>query len=71
VGKQRTHTGAYSAQDCNKHNKDRVRDVKWGPYEGNALPPVMALDADYLIDRQNFSGPAKFPKARVQRKNRR
>ena len=69
MGKQRTHTGAYSAGDVNKHNKDKVRNVSWGPYEGNAVPPVKALDADYLVDRQNFSAPAKFPKAKTQRKN--
>jgi len=71
-----TKCGSYSAQDIDSDNgPDKVRSVKWGPYEGNTTPPV--LNASGYLDRANyddigregFSGPAKFPKAKVQRKD--
>lgn len=65
MSKQRTQCGAYSAESAD-FGKDKIRNVDWGPYERNATPPVRALDADYLIDKQNFSAPAKFPKAKTQ-----
>jgi hypothetical protein len=34
MAKQRTVTGAYSAGDVNKHNKDRIRNVEIGPAAG-------------------------------------
>jgi hypothetical protein len=67
--KQRTVTGAYSEQSFGDNGPDRIRSADWGCYEGNSTPPVRALDADYLVDKQNFSGPAKFPKAKTQTKD--
>jgi hypothetical protein len=34
MSKQRTVTGAYSAADVNKHNKDKIRNVEIGPVGG-------------------------------------
>jgi hypothetical protein len=31
MAKQRTITGAYSAADVNRHNKDKIRDTEIGP----------------------------------------
>jgi hypothetical protein len=67
--KQRTECGAYSDENFGDTGPDKIREVSWGPFEGNSTPPVRALDADYLVDKQNFSGPAKFPKAKVQTKD--
>jgi hypothetical protein len=72
--KQRTVTGAYSEQDFGDTGKDKIRNVSWGPYEGNSTPPVLNVSG-YLdranyddIGREGFSAPAKFPNAKVQRR---
>jgi hypothetical protein len=52
ASKQRTVTGAYSEDSFGDNGPDKIRNVDWGPYEGNAVPRVGNLkyiDADNSI----------------------
>jgi hypothetical protein len=72
--KERTVTGAYSDENFNDGSKDKIRNVDWGPVEGNKTPPVLdvsGLDSDSYSDigTKGFSGPIKVQKGKVQRKD--
>jgi hypothetical protein len=46
MGKQRTECGAYSDENFNDGSKDKIRNVDWGPYEGNATPRNTTVNVD-------------------------
>jgi hypothetical protein len=54
--KQRTVTGAYSDENFNDGSKDKIRNVDWGPFEGNSTPKN--INATYIdTDDSVGSGP--------------
>jgi hypothetical protein len=55
MSKQRTECGAYSDESFNDGSKDKITNVKWGPYEGNSVPPVKNLSDDWLERNSDFS----------------
>jgi hypothetical protein len=52
-----TKTGAYSATDVNKHNKDKIRDVEIGPVPGMRDVKTYAIDRDQ--PNAGFAAPIK------------
>jgi hypothetical protein len=65
MGKQRTVTGAYSAGDVNKHNKDRIRNVDLGPVSGMRDVKSFASVIDRDQPNRGFAGPIR-PSAGVR-----
>jgi hypothetical protein len=60
MSKQRTVTGAYSAGDVNKHNKDKIRNVDIGPKADMALIKSFASAIDSNSGRNGgFAAPIR------------